>query len=74
VVLKPIILSLDDLETFWAISIRGEEKKEFILLFKMWEKVQKGKYLHSFASFVSEEKRLNNEEYLDFFKTSNLAK
>lgn len=72
VAFKPLILSLDDLETFWAISTEGKEGEEFIALLKIWEQIQKGKFLYSFASFVSEGRRLNNEKYLDFFKTSNL--
>lgn len=71
---KPFILSLDDLETFWAISSEGNSGKEFVEFLKIWQKAQKGKYRYNFASFVSEGKRLNNREYLDFFKTSNLAK
>lgn len=70
---KPLILSLDDLETFWAISTKGKESKEFISLLKIWEKVQKGNYLYNFASFVSEKGRFNNQEYLDFFDAHNLA-
>lgn len=70
---KPFILSLDDLETYWATSIKGEEVKGFIELLKRWEKAQKGKYLYNFASFVSEGRKLNNKEYLEFFKTSKLA-
>lgn len=70
---KPLILSLDDLETFWAISTEGNEGKEFIDLLKMWEKVQKGKYLYNFASFASEGGRFNNQGYLNFFDVYNLA-
>ena len=70
---KPLILSLDDLETFWAISTEGNGGKEFIDLLKIWDKVQKGKYLYNFASFVLEGRVLNNKKYLDFFNTSNLA-
>ncbi len=70
---EPIILSLDDLETFWAVSTEGKESREFIELLKTWEKVQKGQYWYNFASFVSEDKRATNKKYLDFFGTSNLT-
>lgn len=71
---KPIIVSLDDLETFWAVSTEGKESSEFIELLKTWEKGQKGKYWYNFASFVSEDKRATNKKYLDFFRISNLTK
>ena len=71
VAFKPLILSLDDLETFWAISTKNKESKEFIAFLKLWAKVQKGEYLYNFAIFLSEGRRLNNTEYLDFFNTSN---
>ena len=74
VVFKPLILNLDDLETFWAISTKDEESKEFIAFLKLWGKIQKGKFLYNFANFISEGRRLNNAKYLDFFNTSNLAK
>jgi len=71
---KPLILSLDDLETFWAISTKGKEGEEFIDRLKIWEETQKGNYSFNFASFISEGKRATNKEYLDFFKISNLSK
>jgi hypothetical protein len=70
---KPYILSLDDMETFWAISTKGKEGKEFITSLEIWEKIQKGKFLYNFANFVSEEGRFNNQEYLNFFDAHNLA-
>ena len=71
---KPFILSLDDLETFWAISTEGNSGKEFVEFLKIWHKAQKGKYLYNFASFISEGKIANNKEYRNFFKVSNLSK
>lgn len=70
---KPLILSLDDLETFWAISTEGNGGKEFIDLLEIWKKEQKEKYLYNFASFVLDGRTRNNKKYLDFFNTSNLA-
>ncbi|MBI5055267.1 MAG: hypothetical protein HZB61_01435 [Nitrospirae bacterium] len=72
--LKPIILSLDDLETFWAVGTEGRESSEFIELLKTWEKVQKGNYWYNFASFVSDDKSATNKKHLDFFRISNLTK
>lgn len=70
---KPLILSLDDLETFWAISTEGNEYKEFVGLLKIWDKEQKGGNLYNFASFASEGGRFNNQGYLNFFDVYNLA-
>lgn len=71
---KPIILSLDDLETFWAIASRGKEKAEFINSLRLWEREQKGNYWFSYANFVSTGRRLINEGYFKFFSTANLGK
>ncbi|MBI4842807.1 MAG: hypothetical protein HY809_00570 [Nitrospirae bacterium] len=70
---EPVILSLDDLETFWAVSAEGKESREFIELLKTWGKVHKGQYLYNFSSFVSEDKRVTNKKYQEFFRISNLT-
>lgn len=71
---RPVILSLDDMETFWAICTEGNEKKEFVSLIDKWEKEEKGKYVFNFANFISDGKKVSNEKYLEFFDSSNLAK
>lgn len=73
-VYKPIILNLDDIETFWGISTKGKEKEEFITLLEAWEKEHKGKYWYNFANFISTKGRINNKGYSDFFNISNLVK
>ncbi|MBN2016092.1 SEC-C domain-containing protein [Candidatus Dojkabacteria bacterium] len=72
---KPIILSLLDLETFWAGSSQGKEAFEFVNEVLEWESSVKGHSLYRFGSFQSnpkKEKRMNNEDYLKIFNIPNL--
>jgi hypothetical protein len=70
---KPLIISLDDLETFWAISTRGNETQEFTLHVKNWENSLKGKHLYNFSYFISEGQKVNSREYSNFFAPANLV-
>jgi len=74
---KPIILSLNDLETFWAGTNEGEETKEFISELKSWESLYKGPYFFKFANYTgnpSKGKRMNSKEYLSMFNINKLFK
>lgn len=69
---KPIIMNLDDLESFWAISTEGKEKEEFVSSLTAWEKEQKGKHFYSFANFVSDGKRISNNNYARIFSFNKI--
>lgn len=73
IVHKPIIMNLDDLETFWAISSVGKEKEEFVASLIDWEKGQKGKYFYSFANFISDGKRISNNNYAKIFSFNKIC-
>ena len=69
---KPVILNLDDLETFWAISSHGKENEEFYKLLSKWEHEEKGKYLYNFAAYASENKRIKNDNYAKYFSFNKI--
>ena len=71
---KPIFLSLDDLEMFWAISTKGSEIEEFVSSLERWEKEEKEKekHLYNYASYITDDKPIVNEGYIEYFDTTNL--
>ena len=68
---KPLILCLDDLEIFWALSNEDKAIQELETHIHTWEKSDKGKFLYNFSYFISSHKDIiNNESYTNFFDYS----
>jgi hypothetical protein len=70
---KPIILSLDDLEIFWALNNENQAIQEIKTSIESWEKSDKGKFLYNFSYFLSSasDAIIKNEHYTEFFNYSN---
>lgn len=69
---KPLILCLDDLEIFWALSNEDKAVQKLVECFQMWEKSDKGKFLYNFSYFLSSQGDaiIRNESYVSFFDYS----
>ena len=69
---KPLVLCLDDLEIFWALTNKDEAVSGFGKYFDAWESADKGKYLYVFSSFISsqDDAVIRNDNYLKFFDYS----
>jgi len=66
---KPLVISLDDLETFWALSNNKNSCNEFIEAFNNWENVKKGSYHYNLSYFIARQKngKVQNNNYKKFF-------
>lgn len=66
---KPLIINLDDLETFWAHVKTPSSCYEFIKSIQKWEKTNKWLYFGSFTYFLSNYYGglVKNSEYKSFF-------
>lgn len=68
---KPLILCLDDLEIFWALSDEDKAVQELEAHIHAWEKSDKGKFLYDFSYFISSDNDIiKNKSYTDFFDYS----
>ena len=68
---KPLILCLDDLEIFWALSNEDKAIQELETHIQTWEKSDKGKFLYNFSYFMSSHNDIiKNESYTNFFDYS----
>ncbi|HLA26878.1 MAG TPA: hypothetical protein VJZ49_03170 [Syntrophales bacterium] len=69
---KPLILCLDDLEIFWALSNEDNAVQELETSFQTWGTSDKGKFLYNFSYFISSRSDaiIRNDKYLDFFDYS----
>lgn len=71
---KPIILSLDDIEMFWAVTDQKNILYEFISSLIEWRNcMNKGSYLYNFSNFITDNKIIKNESYLKIFNHNNLS-
>jgi len=70
---KPLIICLDDLEVFWALSTEDKAMQEFKAFAQAWEESDKGRFSYNFSYFISSpiEAVIKNEAYVDFFNYSN---
>ena len=66
---KPLILCLDDLEIFWALSKKDKAVQELVECIQEWEESDKGKFLYNFSYFISsrDDAIIKNESYISFF-------
>lgn len=68
---KPLILCLDDLEIFWALSNEDKAIQELETHIQTWGKSDKGKFLYNFSYFISSHNDIiKNESYTNFFDYS----
>lgn len=69
---RPLILCLDDLEIFWALSNEGKAVQDLETRFQTWENSDKGKFLYNFSYFISSSSDpiIKNRRYVDFFDYS----
>ena len=69
---KPLILCLDDLEIFWALSNEDNAVQDLETRFQTWEKSAKGKFLYNFSYFISSpsDAIIKNKGYTGFFDYS----
>jgi hypothetical protein len=69
---KPLILCLDDLEIFWALSNEDKAVQEFETRLQNWEQSDKGKFLYNFSYFISSpsDAIIKNKSYKNFFDYS----
>ena len=69
---KPLILCLDDLEIFWALSNEDKAIQELETRLQTWEKSDKGKFLYNFSYFISSHSDaiIKNKSYTNFFDYS----
>ncbi|EKD63827.1 MAG: hypothetical protein ACD_51C00187G0002 [uncultured bacterium] len=69
---KPLIICLDDLEIFWALTNEDEAVGEVGRCFNAWEAASKGAWLYDFSSFISSQDKavITNDNYLKFFDYS----
>ena len=69
---KPLILCLDDLEIFWALTNEDEAVTKFCRHYDAWESAGKGRFLYVFSSFISSQDGaiIRNEKYINFFDYS----
>lgn len=61
---KPIIINLDDLEVFRAMSSKHTKEKDFIDLIESWEKteIEKGPFHYNFSFFIATKFNMNRQE------------
>ncbi|MCG2778887.1 MAG: hypothetical protein L6406_24690 [Desulfobacterales bacterium] len=69
---KPLILCLDDLEIFWALSSEDKAIQELETRLQTWEKSDKGKFLYNFSYFISSHSDaiIKSKSYTNFFDYS----
>ncbi|MEW5948846.1 MAG: hypothetical protein AB1711_05475 [Thermodesulfobacteriota bacterium] len=69
---KPLILCLDDLEIFWAVSNEDKAVQKLVECIREWEESDKGKFLYNFSYFISSRSDaiIKNESYISFFDYS----
>ena len=72
---KPLIINLDDLEIFWAISTENAADTDFIDCIESWEKAkaEKGPFHYNFSYFIANKKNgvVRNTKYREFFGFTN---
>jgi len=68
-VFKPLIMNLDDLESFWAYSCPESASADFAEFYKNWDQAEKGPFHYNFTYFMGEqsEGKVGNSEYRGFF-------
>jgi hypothetical protein len=73
---KPLILSLDDLETFWALSNVDRAELDFVEYIRSWESSAKGGFLYNFSYFISDKghSTIRNMGYSEFFNYSAFSR
>lgn len=68
---KPLIISLDDLETFWAFSDLTTVDQILLQFIESWENLKrdKSRYHYNFSYFLCHqtEGRIKNNEFMQFF-------
>jgi len=65
---KPLLICLDDLETFWAFSNPSDATKKFIKFIEDWGENEKGGHHYNFSYYMSKiDNRVVNDEYKTFF-------
>jgi hypothetical protein len=71
-----LILCLDDLEIFCALSTEEKAVREFEECLQGWERSDKRKILYNFSNFISSKNDavINNGKYLDFYDYSKFLK
>jgi len=69
---KPVILCLDDLEIFWALTEEDRAVDELCRYSQAWESANKGEFLYNFSSFISSQDGavVKNKNYVNFFDYS----
>ncbi len=65
---KPVIICLDDLETFWALHSKEDAPEAFKGLLARWESVRKGPHYFNLGQFmIRNAPRMTNLGYKEFF-------
>ena len=71
---KPLILSLDDIETFWGLYQSKDSVEEFVVFANEWRETDKGPYFHSPSIFLDKMAnrqengaRVANKDFVRFF-------
>ena len=69
---KPLIINLDDLERFWAVSDSNKAEQEFIQYIEAWEKEEKNIFHYNFSLYMNNKsgnvvKNSRFKEFFDFY-------
>ncbi|MDP2279901.1 MAG: hypothetical protein Q8K51_16985, partial [Nitrospirota bacterium] len=72
---KSLIINLDDLEIFWAMSTENAAEADFIGCIESWEKAkaEKGPFHYNFSYFIVNKNNgiVRNAKYKEFFGFTN---
>ncbi|MFQ5713926.1 MAG: hypothetical protein ACE5GU_07835 [Candidatus Scalinduaceae bacterium] len=66
---KPLIINLDDLERFWAVSDSNKAEQEFIQYIEAWEKEEKNIFHYNFSLYMNNKSGnvVKNSRFKEFF-------
>ena len=68
-IFRPLVINLDDLETFWALSTPASSVDKFFEFVASWKLASKGPFHYNFTYFMADQSggKVENEEYKKFF-------